>query len=243
MSVFISYSRTDNEFVDLLQQLLVNKGYSVWVDRNEIGIGKRWDREVTQALDDSTFIVVVLSQKAAESENVADEWSYALDTEKTVIPLLYGCQNVPLRLRRLQRIDFEEDQFAVAFKKLVNALGEPDNRPSDLIQLAKREGMVFIELGGVTGEGAIRIAFDYRDYPQIGSFLRTVWFTLLWRVFKQGKEAIDSYGSDWFIRDKTTQQICELPEHEKPHDALLSEFGIEPGLHLEVIVTKSRIRY
>ncbi len=230
MSVFLSYSRSENEFVDLLQRLLLSKGYDVWVDRSGIGVGQRWDNAIQAAIDSCTHLAVVLSTQAAESENVADEWSYAIERGKTVIPLLYGCDNIPMRLRRLQWIDFEKERFAVAFEKLTQTLGEPDNRPSDPIALAKRDGFVLVDLGSLTGASPIRVGFVYSDYPQMGPFLRTVWFTLLWKLEKDAA----GYGKRWILRNKSNSQLIS-PLKSQFDEVLLHEMGIEPGSELEVV--------
>lgn len=233
MSVFLSYSRADNEFVDLLQRLLVSKGYDAWLDRRNIGAGSRWDNEIEEAIKSRSHMVVVLSPESAASQNVADEWNYALDEGKTIVPLHYRECSIPMRLRRLQWIDFAKQPFAEAFMALTNALGEPDERPSDAIELAKREGYVSVT-EPISG---IRIAFAYRDYPKAGGFLMTVWSTLLWSVIKRGStqhRAYD-YGYQWALRNLANGEVLQLPDKK---GLLLHEIGIEPGARLEIVHLK-----
>ena len=232
MGTFLSYSRRDTDFVDLLYRLLMSKGYTVWLDRYSIEAGKRWDNSIQQAIDQSKYLVVILSPEAAGSENVADEWNYAIEQKKTIVPLLYRKCDIPLRLRRFQWINFTERSFDVAFSKLIETLGEPDNRPTDPIELAKREGIIFVDSRSAFGLGGIRIGFDYRDYPQIGSFLSAVYRTLLTGIVEQY-----TYGVTWLIEDKTTGQRFE-PHADQTwdRDLLLHEIGIEPGTQLQIIV-------
>jgi TIR domain-containing protein len=236
MSVFISYSRADNDFVDLLQRLLVSKGYDAWLDRRDIGAGSRWDNAIEQAIKARAHMIVVLSPEAADSQNVADEWNFAIEEGKTVIPIYYRACSIPMRLRRLQWIDFEKQPFGEAFKALTTALGEPDNRPSDPIQLAKRDGFVLVEIEYPLDIERTRVAYVYSDYPVVESFLNIVYMTLL-----RGRVKTYSYGEEWVLRDKITRQEYLGSKTGGSGKRLLHEVGIEPGAQLEVILRKGII--
>lgn len=232
MGVFISYSRSDSDFVDVIQRLLVSKGYDAWLDRRNIDAGSRWDREIEGAIKARTHMIVVLSPDAVTSQNVADEWNFALDEQKIIIPLHYRECSIPMRLRRVQWIDFSMQPFAEAFKALIAVLGEPDARPDDPIELAKREGIVLVN-EPISG---VRIGFLYRDYPNAGSFLNTVWSTLLWAVIKRGTTngRCYDYGARWSLRNVITREVYDLPEQGK----LLHEMGVEPNAQLEIMLLK-----
>jgi hypothetical protein len=233
MSVFISYSRTDADFVDLLLRLLLSKGYDAWLDRRDIEAGSRWDVAVEQAIQARSHLVVVLTPESAASQNVADEWSYALEEGKTVVPLLYRPCSIPMRLRRLQWIDFDQQPFAQGFKTLSAVLGEPDNRPVDPIQLARREGFILVEVLFPLDLEKTRIAFVYSDYPLMQSFLNMVYLTLL-----AGRVKPYRYGDDWVLRDKVTGHDYDRPSQEEASRKLLHEVGIEPGYQLTIIFRK-----
>ena len=51
-----------------------------------------------------------------------DEVSFALEESKRILPILYRPCRVPMRLRRLQRIDFT-GEHALAVRALIDALG------------------------------------------------------------------------------------------------------------------------
>lgn len=232
MGAFISYSRADSDFVDLLQQLLVSKGYDAWLDRRDIDAGSRWDNAIEEAIQERTHMIVVLSPEAVESQNVSDEWNFALEEKKTIIPLYYRACSIPMRLRRVQWIDFEKHPFGEAFKALLTALGEPDERPADMIELAKRKGFVFVT-EPISG---VRLAYIYSDYPKAGSFLVTVWSNLLWSVIQRGmtQGRCYDYGLQWVLKDVITGETYPLPEKGR----LLHEMGIEPGAQLQAILLK-----
>jgi len=178
-------------------------------------------------------MLVLLSPESVTSQNVADEWNYAFEEGKIVIPIKYRACSMPMRLRRVQWIDFVDTDFAAAFSELLTALGAPDQRPNDRIELARREGLIFIELPGAD----IRIAFVYSDYPFATTFIKTVWFCLLWTVIPRGstQDIFYEYGTRWLLRNKVTGEIYLLPEQRKK-DLLFHEIGIEPNSELEVII-------
>lgn len=113
---FISYARANSNYVHPLTEALRKLGVRVWIDQ-EIPPGANWDQAVQQSLDACDRMLLVLSKQAVESRNVADEWSYYLDEQKPIYPLIYEACDLPFRLRRLQHImatnSVEHDAAAV----------------------------------------------------------------------------------------------------------------------------------
>ena len=103
---FVSYSRTDSDFAVKLASDLRAKGADVWLDQLDIEAGSRWDTAVEGALGRSARLLVLLTPKSVASQNVLDEVSYALDEGKTVLPVLVEACAIPMRMRRLQHVDF-----------------------------------------------------------------------------------------------------------------------------------------
>jgi hypothetical protein len=118
---FISYAREDKEFVLKLATRLRGEGVEVWLDKLELVAGQQWDREIEEALEACRGMLVVMSPEAMASKNVRDEWSYALDEEKLVVPILLRRTTIPVRLRRLHYIDFSAE-FESRFTHLLRAL-------------------------------------------------------------------------------------------------------------------------
>lgn len=106
---FFSYSREDSEFALRLAADLKAAGSAVWIDQIDIGPGELWDRKVEEALKHCPSVLVILSPASANSNNVLDEVSYALDQKKSLIPVLYKDCEIPFRLRRFQHLDFRSD--------------------------------------------------------------------------------------------------------------------------------------
>ncbi len=103
---FISYAREDSEFALRLAKDLREAGANLWLDQLDIQPGERWDQSVENALANCKSLLVVLSPTAVGSTNVMDEISFALETNKQVIPVLLRACEIPFRLRRVQYIDF-----------------------------------------------------------------------------------------------------------------------------------------
>lgn len=118
---FLSYARSDSEFALKLARELREAGANLWVDQFDISAGDRWDRAVHIALKASPCLLVILSPAAVASENVMDEVSFALDKEKKIVPVLYRDCDIPLRLTRVQRLDFTTE-YDRAFEELLKSL-------------------------------------------------------------------------------------------------------------------------
>ena len=131
---FISYSRADAEFALKLANDLREAGVNVWLDQLDIPPGARWDRAVETALETCGRLLVILSSTSATSENVQDEIGVAFDNNKPIVPILSEVCEVPMRLRRLQYIDFTKDygrglQTLLAVLKL--PIAAPESVPAN----------------------------------------------------------------------------------------------------------------
>ncbi len=133
-AAFFSYSREDSDFALKLAGDLKDAGANVWLDQLDIQPGDRWDRTVEDALTNCPRMVVILSAASVSSTNVMDEVSFALEEQKTVIPVMYRDCTVPFRLRRVQHVDFRQD-YARGLQKLLKilALGQEAGQNSSAI--------------------------------------------------------------------------------------------------------------
>ena len=120
-ATFISYSHGDSTFAFRLAEDLRAAGVNVWIDNKDISSGKHWDLTIEKALVDCTSMLAILSPASVTSNNVLDEVSFALDHNKTVIPIIYKGCDVPYRLRRLQYLDFTQN-YRSGFDELLEAL-------------------------------------------------------------------------------------------------------------------------
>lgn len=119
--IFFSYSRTDTEFAVKLASDLKKEGYDVWIDQEDIRAGSEWDTQIEEALTTSDCLVFIQSEKSAASPNVLDEVYFALEENKTVIPVIISESKAPFRIKRLQHINFI-DNYDAGLKSLKDNL-------------------------------------------------------------------------------------------------------------------------
>ena len=117
--VFISYSRDDEERVDMIQMKLEKAAaesedseprLGFWRD-SDIHPGEYWNERIYKQIDQSSAVLVVLTPNSVKNEWVCHEWSYAMGAKIKVMPLLVkeseekDCQiNPHLAISALQRI-------------------------------------------------------------------------------------------------------------------------------------------
>jgi len=128
--IFISYSRSDSEFVLRLASNIRDSGAAIWLDSLSIIGGTIWDSEVEKALRACNTFIVILTPDSIKSKNVQDEISYAFDEQKIIIPIMLISCRVPYRLRRLQYIDFTSN-YEMDLNNLFRSLqpGPSSNTP------------------------------------------------------------------------------------------------------------------
>ena len=106
---FLSYSRSDQDFALRFATDLRAREVAIWIDQLDIRPSEHWDRAIERAVRDCCGLVVILSPRSVESDNVADEISYAIDRGKPVLPVMIERCPMPLRITRMQMIDATGD--------------------------------------------------------------------------------------------------------------------------------------
>jgi hypothetical protein len=86
--VFLCYSSQDKISAQNLREALTQAGISVWQDQDRIEAGAFFSIQIEQAIRRSHAVIVLVTQAARESKWVRNEILFALDVQKTVIPLL-----------------------------------------------------------------------------------------------------------------------------------------------------------
>jgi hypothetical protein len=114
-SVFISHSSKDKAFARHLATEMRRCGVQVWFDEWDIRVGSAIHFTLTEGIDKSDFVVVVLTPAALESPWVEREWRYACTRESegkdiAVIPVLLEICVLPLPLREKKYADFTGSQ-------------------------------------------------------------------------------------------------------------------------------------
>jgi len=111
MPVFISYSRTDKDFVDLLAANLIKAKAHVWIDRWELHVGDSLISKIQEAIQEASALIVVLSNASVKSEWCKKELNAGLVRELEekrviILPVLLEECEIPIFLREKMYADF-----------------------------------------------------------------------------------------------------------------------------------------
>lgn len=87
MSIFISYSRQDQAYVNKLVEALRKQDLPWWLD-NKIDYGDQWTREIEENLKKCQVFLLVMSRNSLASEWVQRELIFAQQLKKPIFPLL-----------------------------------------------------------------------------------------------------------------------------------------------------------
>ncbi|HEX8743522.1 MAG TPA: TIR domain-containing protein [Thermoleophilaceae bacterium] len=125
--LFISYARTDTEFVRRLHARLLEAGKKSYVDFSDIPQwSEDWQRDLYAQIDASDTIVVVVSPDSIGSPNVGRELDRAIAAKKRLKPILLrevDADRVRPEVVRPQWIDFRDDaHFETRFGDLLAVL-------------------------------------------------------------------------------------------------------------------------
>ena len=85
--IFISYSHKDKEYVEKLEQKLIEEGFNVWID-HRIDYGSQWTEAIENAIDTCDAYIVVMSADAKKSPWVRREVIHAERRKKPFFPVL-----------------------------------------------------------------------------------------------------------------------------------------------------------
>lgn len=129
LTIFISYSRADSEFVDRLDADLRARGYRTWVDRRRLEGGVDWEREINAAVAACDLFLISLSPPAVASPYVRQEFEEGQRLGKRLMPVLYQHHTVPPWLAAAQRIQQQDFTNSAAYqhnlKTLLYAIQDP----------------------------------------------------------------------------------------------------------------------
>ena len=117
MQIFISHSHNDEMFARKVASFLEDQGLDVWEASNEIFPGDNWAAKISQGLQESNAMVVLLTPDALKSIWVQRDVEYALGAQEyseRLIPVLVDPDktiekdDIPWILKHLNIIDLTE---------------------------------------------------------------------------------------------------------------------------------------
>ena len=144
-SFFMAYSRRDFEFTDKLVSALTERGFKLYIDRQDILAGEDWERRLGTLIAGADSIILVLSPDAVSSDRILWELEEAERLGKRVLPVVYrrfDPSQAAARINAINWIFFDNpDAFDKSLNILVTAL-ETDlpwiREHSRLLQRARR---------------------------------------------------------------------------------------------------------
>lgn len=127
VDVFISYSRKDKDFVQVLHQALVESKYDAWIDWQDIPLTADWWAEIEAGIEAADAFVFVISPDSVLSRVCNREIDHAVDNHKRLVPIVrrqgFTRDQLHVALSKHNWLYFRaEDEFQTAFAALVNAL-------------------------------------------------------------------------------------------------------------------------
>ncbi|HEY3947360.1 MAG TPA: TIR domain-containing protein [Solirubrobacteraceae bacterium] len=110
--VFVSYSRSDSEFVSRLADDLKHRGKDVWVDVDGIRDAEKFPEALRRAIEGSDAFVFVISPDSVGSEFCDQEVAHASALNKRIVPLALRPapdEQIPAEIRLRNWIPVGED--------------------------------------------------------------------------------------------------------------------------------------
>jgi TolB-like protein/Flp pilus assembly protein TadD len=128
--VFISYSREDKERVLDLVAKLRTAGVSVWIDQSGIDGAALWGEAIVSALESAKVLLLMVTESAGRSHNVAKEVMLTSERKGHILPVLLEETSIPASLRYplagIQHIEYfrgDEDDNLRSVLRSLQALG------------------------------------------------------------------------------------------------------------------------
>ena len=128
--VFISYASDDRARILNLLERLREAGVSVWIDQMGIEGATMWSQEIVEAIDNCKVLILAISKRSTESENVVKELALASERRKNILPVCLDSSGIPksmeYQLAGIQRVEYfagAEEQGLLAMIRSMAKLG------------------------------------------------------------------------------------------------------------------------
>ena len=162
--VFISYASEDRlRILDLVERLR-RAGVSVWIDQMGIEGATMWSQEIVEAIDGCKVLILAISQRSTESENVVKELALASERRKKILPVCLDSSGIPksmeYQLAGIQRVEYVEGEEEQGLLAMIRSLGKLGVTVSDEAseEAAKAPGFVSHGPSHYSGSGAAKRA-------------------------------------------------------------------------------------
>ncbi len=127
--IFISYNHGDKKFATKLSlELIASKEIDVFIDHWEMGVGDSLLDNIETGIDDSSFLIVLLSPSSVDSSWVRTELQYAYYKEKElgitfILPVILSDCKMPIHVVGRIYIDFRNfAEYANSLQQLISKI-------------------------------------------------------------------------------------------------------------------------
>jgi hypothetical protein len=124
--VFLSHSKLDGDFAELMKLRLEREGFIAWIDNDRLDPGIDWRQEIDDSIKKALAVIAVMSPDARDSEYVTYEWAFAWGAGVPVVPLMLRDTSLHPRLAALQYLDFT-NRRARPWERLLKTLDKLKN--------------------------------------------------------------------------------------------------------------------
>lgn len=124
--IFISHSSVDKNVARQIAKDLDYYGHDIWFDEWSIQVGQCIPTEISEGIENSDFILLLLSKKSVESSWVDKEWKSAYWDEVNersifILPILLEKCDIPRLLRTKKYANFVKS-YAIGFHELLGSI-------------------------------------------------------------------------------------------------------------------------
>lgn len=126
--VFISYRRCNAKLVKPIEEELIRRGISYFIDRIGVDYGMDYSKIIARAIKKCKILLVIWTKEADDSEDMLREVKMAFELKKTVIPYKVGSFDVTehdalyYQLSTINRQEADPQQTPETIKELVNRI-------------------------------------------------------------------------------------------------------------------------
>jgi len=125
-TVFLSHSSRDKDAARRIAVDLSMSNIKVWFDEWQIAVGESISQNISRGLEDSAFVVVLLSAHSVESGWVQKEWMSRIGEEAqskdvAILPVVVNDCTIPILLRDKRHADIR-DNYDNALRELIASI-------------------------------------------------------------------------------------------------------------------------
>lgn len=126
VQIFLAHSSADKIFARKLKTDLEHKGYKVWLDESEIFIGQSIASRINKGLQNSDYLLLLLSDNSVKSDWVTKEWTSLLDSDTadspTILPVIVNKCTIPPILKGKRYADLSGQYYKDGFCEIIKAI-------------------------------------------------------------------------------------------------------------------------